>query len=402
MAVSPTQVVLNFDENVEIEFGSISIFNEKADPVDIGAPHHSPTTDHSIEASVPHLADGTYVLSWHVISADSHPVHGVYHSRSESRRSTRQGVEQKIEASSGGNKTVGVVFAIVCAAEFAGIALLLGAVAFAAAIRPTGKRRSRADALVWVGWILLFVATIVGLLLQGPYAAGRSISDIFHTAIVSAVLQTRFGHLAEIRLVLLLAALPLLFVARKSWRPRWWWWALATPIGILIAATPGLSRPRRDRNLHAVRSAARHLARRGDEHLARWFGGAGAGRDRSRSRCSPKLGTLLPRRVDERHPHCRIGRVRRMAPGRMVGRCVQGHDVRPPVAGEDRGVHRADRARGVEPQRRAPPPAGDVERRGRDRDRRTVGDQDGARRSGRARLCVGPSVPSSCSALRSS
>ena len=41
-------------------------------------PHHSATTDHSIEASVPHLADGAYVLTWRVISADSHPVHGAY------------------------------------------------------------------------------------------------------------------------------------------------------------------------------------------------------------------------------------------------------------------------------------------------------------------------------------
>jgi copper transport protein len=55
------------------------------------------------------------------------------------------------------------------------------------------------------------------------------------------VLQTRYGHFAELRLLLLLALLPLLFAVRRAWRPRWWWWALAVPLGLALAATPGLA-----------------------------------------------------------------------------------------------------------------------------------------------------------------
>ncbi|MGO9873350.1 MAG: copper resistance CopC/CopD family protein [Acidimicrobiia bacterium] len=241
VATSPTQVELTYDENVEISFGSIALYNQKGDRVDIGAPHHSAKSDHSIEASVPHLADGAYVLTWRVISADSHPVHGAYTFTVGSSSVNAQGLAAKLEAEGGGNRTVGVVFGIVRAAEFAGIALLLGAVVFAAAIRPRGRRRSRADSLVWAGWILLFVATVAGLLLQGPYAGGFPITATFHSAVVRAVLQTRYGHLIEIRLVLLIAALPLLFAARKFWRPGWWWWTLAVPVGVAIAATPGLA-----------------------------------------------------------------------------------------------------------------------------------------------------------------
>ena len=134
-----------------------------------------------------------------------------------------------------------MIFAIARAATYAGIALLLGAVVFAGAIRPHGRRRSRADALMWVGWIILFVSTVVALLLQGPYADALSLSGMFHIAVVRAVLHTRYGHLAEIRLVLLLAALPLLFVLRRSFRPSAGWWALAAPVGLAIAATPGLA-----------------------------------------------------------------------------------------------------------------------------------------------------------------
>jgi copper transport protein len=168
-------------------------------------------------------------------------VHGAYTFSVGNSSFDAAGLAARLEANSGGSKTVGVIFAIVRAAEFAGIALLLGAVVFAAAVRPHGRRRSRADALIWVGWIGLAVSTVAGLLLQGPYAGGFGLSAAVHSAVVRATLHTRYGHLIEIRLVLLVAALPLLFVARRRWHPQWWWWVLATPLGLAIAATPGLA-----------------------------------------------------------------------------------------------------------------------------------------------------------------
>jgi len=241
VGTSPSQVTLTFDENVEVSFGSIALVNQKGDRVDIGAPHHAATSDHEIVASVPHLADGAYVLTWRVISADSHPVHGAYIFTVGKSTFNASGLAAKLEAENSGNKTVGVIFAIARAAMYAGLALLIGAIVFAAAIRPRGRRRSRADTLMWVGWITLFVATIATLLLQGPYAGGVGLSEVFHTAVVRAVLHTRYGHFIEIRLVLLLAVLPLLFVLRKSFNPEPWWWVLAVPLGVAIAATPGLA-----------------------------------------------------------------------------------------------------------------------------------------------------------------
>lgn len=241
MSIPPKQVELTFSENVEISLGSIELFNEKANRVDIGAPHHSAASDHSIVASIPHLGNGAYVLTWHVISADSHPVHGAFTFTVGRSSVNAQGLATRLEAQGNGNKTVGVLFAIARAVEYAAIALLIGAAVFSAAIRPHGRRRSRADALVWVGWILLFVSTVAALLLQGPYGGALPLSQITHVSVVRAVLQTRYGHLIEVRLVLLLAVLPLFFVVRQTWRPRWWWWALATPLGLAIAATPGLA-----------------------------------------------------------------------------------------------------------------------------------------------------------------
>lgn len=241
LAAAPKQVELTFGENVEISFGSIALFDESGNRVDIGTPHHAPTSDHSVDVSLPNLKNGAYVITWRVISADSHPVHGAFTFTVGSSSVNADALATKLEAKSGGSETVGVIFGIARTALFAGIALFLGAVTFAAAVRPRGRRRSRADPLVWVGWVLAFVATIACVLLQGPYAGGLPLSEVFHSAVVRAVLQTRYGHFAEIRLVLLVAALPLLFAVRKHWQPRLWWWLLATPLGIVIAATPGLA-----------------------------------------------------------------------------------------------------------------------------------------------------------------
>ena len=221
--------------------GSIAVINQKGDRVDIGAPHHDPKSDRSVEASLPHLGDGAYVVTWRVISADSHPVHGAFFFTVGHSSVNAEGLAAKLEGEGGGSQTVGVVFAIARAAIFAGIALLLGAATFAAAIRPHGRRRSRADALVWIGWALLFVSTVVAVMLQGPYAGALPLTKMFDVNVVRAVLHTRYGHIAEIRLALLLVLLPLLIRVRRSWRPPGWWWVLAVPLGFGIAATPGLA-----------------------------------------------------------------------------------------------------------------------------------------------------------------
>jgi copper transport protein len=238
---APSELQLTFSENVEVSFGSIAVFNEKGERVDIGAPRQLSSPAHTVAAKLPHLGVGAYVVTWRVISADAHPVHGGYTFTVGNSSANADALAAKLEAQGGGNTTVGVLFAFARCAAFAGIALLLGAVTFAVAIRPRGKRRSRADKLVWAGWILLFVATVAGVLLQGPYAGALSVSKVFDTSVARAVLDTRYGHLAEIRLLLLLALLPLLWIVRMSWRPPVWWWALAAPLGIAIAATPGLA-----------------------------------------------------------------------------------------------------------------------------------------------------------------
>ncbi|HEY4375611.1 MAG TPA: copper resistance protein CopC, partial [Acidimicrobiales bacterium] len=73
---APTQVTVRFDEAVTISAGSLRVFDADGHRVDAGLPRHG---DHAstVEVDVKdHLAKGTYLVAWRVISADTHPVHG--------------------------------------------------------------------------------------------------------------------------------------------------------------------------------------------------------------------------------------------------------------------------------------------------------------------------------------
>ena len=68
----------------------------------------------------------------------------------------------------------------------------------------------RLSSAIWSGWIVLAVSTVAAVALQGPYAAGSGIGDATKWSVVHDVLQTRFGHVTEVRLLLLVGALALL------------------------------------------------------------------------------------------------------------------------------------------------------------------------------------------------
>ena len=219
---------------------------------------------------MPHLDNGAYVVTWRVISADSHPVHGAFTFTVGNSSANAERLAAKLEAQSDGNKHRRRVVRNRRGVAFAGIALLLGAPVFAAAIRPHGRRRSRADALVWIGWIMLFVASVAALLLQGPYGAALPLSKVDRlVGRCATVLKTRYGHIAEIRLLFLLALLPLLLRRPQAWRPAPWWWALATPLGSASRRRPDSPAMPSIGNVDRTRGAGRHAPRHRDEHVAR-------------------------------------------------------------------------------------------------------------------------------------
>jgi copper transport protein len=240
-AGSPAQLSLTFNENVEVSFGAVRIFTCAGTRITTGAPRHAPTSGHTVLVSVPKLDPGVYIVSWRVLSADAHPVQATYSFR------VGPGPPPSVngcaaETTSKSSATVGVLFGIARAGVFTGLALLIGGAVFLIAVAGATSAVRSTRRSMWIGWIVLALSTIAALMLQGPYAAGSAIGDAFKWSVVDDVLHTRFGHVTEVRLLLLVAALVLVpFVGPvvRNRRVPYAWLIPAAVVAIGLAATPG-------------------------------------------------------------------------------------------------------------------------------------------------------------------
>jgi copper transport protein len=244
----PKSVSLGFSESVEVALGAIRVFNSNGERLDIGEASHPGGQQNRVQVDLPNLDDDSYVVTWRVISADAHPVRGAFTFQvgAGAAAGNLQSLSERLLADQGGDQMVGFLYAVARFTVFASLALLIGAAAFLVLIWPGGRESPGAARLVWGGWIGAFVATIVGIGLDGAYAGALPLGDAFKPNVISDVLDTRFGRVWLLRLVLLLVALPLLrlLVNRRPVveypLPRWWRPAAVTvAVGLLL--TPGLS-----------------------------------------------------------------------------------------------------------------------------------------------------------------
>src|SRR5262249_22922019 len=136
----------------------------------------------------------------------------------------------RLLSSQSGSTSVGVVYAIDRAMVFASLALLIGSVVFLVVVFPRGRSIPRARALVWTGRVAVLFTTLASIPLEGVYASGLGLDKVFDPQVWRDVVDTRFGHVALLRLALLVLALPLIRVLLRSdaARPPLWWSASAS------------------------------------------------------------------------------------------------------------------------------------------------------------------------------
>jgi copper transport protein len=245
---APKEVTLGFSEPVEVALGAIRVFDSNGKRLDIGDVSHPGGDQSRVRAELPDLEDDSYVVTWRVISADAHPVRGAFTFQlgQGAPAGNLQSLTERLLADQGGDQTVGALYAIARFAVFASLALLIGAAAFLVLIWPGGRESVGAARLVWAGWIGAVIATVAGIALDGAYAGALPLGDAFKWSVISDVLDTRFGRVWLLRLVLLLVAIPLLrlLLNRRPVAeyplPPWW-----RPAAVIVAAglllTPGIS-----------------------------------------------------------------------------------------------------------------------------------------------------------------
>ena len=243
----PEELTLSFTENVEVSLGAVRVYDGDGDRLDTGSAAHPDGDGSLVQAGLGELTNGSYVVTWRVTSADSHPIQGAFTFQvgPEATAADVSSLADRLLSEQGGEPAVGLAYGVDRFLVFASIALLLGGVFFVAVISPPSRSRAATRRLLWWAWAICVVATIAGIGLQGAYAAGLDLADAFRPSLYADVLETRFGKVSALRVLLLLVMLPVLMrlLARgpHSEHPiPTWWLPVAGLTGVALAATPGL------------------------------------------------------------------------------------------------------------------------------------------------------------------
>ncbi|MFJ5534512.1 copper resistance protein CopC [Streptomyces sp. NPDC093261] len=190
----PRAVTLTFSESVGLLDNSIRVLDPGNRRVHTGRPEHADGRSDTARVTLPRLPDGTYIVAWRVVSADSHPVNGAL-TFSVGKPSATTAVVPRDEAQDAASA---VLYDIARYVAYGGLALLLGTTVFTMA---TGVKGARG--LLVGGWWTLLGATCALLLLRGPYERGSGPAAVFDPPVLRETVTSRPGLALLARLVLL-------------------------------------------------------------------------------------------------------------------------------------------------------------------------------------------------------
>ncbi|MEU5275931.1 copper resistance protein CopC [Streptomyces asoensis] len=203
---APTQISLTFSETVSLNDDSLRVLDPKGTRVDTGKPSEVSGTTYAVQLHSG-LPDGTYTVTYQVVSADSHPVAGAYTFSIGSPSETSVSVSDR----TAGGGVVGLLYDVGRYLSYAGFIVLAGGAAFVLVCWQRGSGVRALQRLVVAGWVAMTAATLFLLLLRGSYTGSGKLGDVFDLALLADVLQTKTGAALVSRLLLLAAAA--LFIA---------------------------------------------------------------------------------------------------------------------------------------------------------------------------------------------
>ncbi|MCQ8190600.1 copper resistance CopC/CopD family protein [Streptomyces rugosispiralis] len=210
---APREVTLNFSEGVLLSGDSVRVLDPKGKRVDTGKTAHvggkSSTAGAGLHSGLP---DGTYTVAWKAVSEDSHPVSGAFTFSIGAPSKTKA----KVSTGDASDTTVSTLYGIGRYAAYGGFAALVGGCVFAGLCRSSRPVRKIAVG----GWVTVFTASLLLLLLRGPYTDGEGIGGILDLGRLGDVLSTKPGAALLSRLLLLGAAAVFLAVLFGSYTRR--------------------------------------------------------------------------------------------------------------------------------------------------------------------------------------
>ncbi|MCA1846233.1 MAG: copper resistance protein CopC/CopD, partial [Actinobacteria bacterium] len=281
----PEEVRLQFSEPVEVAFGAVRVFDVDGKRVDRGK---ITTEAGNREVVVPaSLPGGTYTVTWRVVSADGHAVHGGFQFY-VGAPSTISPVA--VEGDTGAGRVVGWGYGAVRFLWYAALLAVIGLVVmrrfvWTPAVRAAGLAdspaaaafRNRFNRALPAAWLLLLVAWLGVLVFQAASISGLGLVESARPGVLADVARTGFGRswLAGLAFTLI-TGLPVVGLTRRQGlfgvRPPTWLSVLAASAAGLALAAGSIGHARTESHpVLGVPSVAVHLLA-----VSIWVGGLAA------------------------------------------------------------------------------------------------------------------------------
>ena len=217
---APQHITLTFNESVEISLGAIRLFDGTGTSIDVSAARHPNGDGTIVQIDLPKLSNGSYVVDWRVVSADSHPVHAAYTFQIGPTSNLADGLLGQIISSTHTGRPAGIGLAVSRSLVTASIALVFGGLLICGlGIVPFTKRQTR---VIGGAAIIGAIAGLLALPLEVGYTAGRSLSVITDGSAWRAVWGTTIGVAWVVRALGILATAVILLATRSRCRATWW------------------------------------------------------------------------------------------------------------------------------------------------------------------------------------
>jgi copper transport protein len=229
---APRHVSLTFTESVGLLDDSFRVLGPDNKRLELADVRHAPNRSDTVRVTLPGKLDqGTYVVAWRVVSADSHPVSGAF-TFSVGKPSA---IPPAVDTGPVEDPATASLYKIARYLAYLAAALLIGTAVFVTVCRPpdTGPLRTP----VWTGLWTLLGATLALLVLRAPYESGAGPASAFDVSAFAHTLTTRPGVVLLVRLALLAPAA--CFLVRLLRRTEWSraWLAAGTVLSVALALT---------------------------------------------------------------------------------------------------------------------------------------------------------------------
>lgn len=196
LEVAPDEIALQFTEAVDPIEPGIRLLDANGDDVGIAAVDQSAGSDR-MRASIPAtLDDGTYVVAWQAVSADSHRVRGSFTFSVGVPSAVTPGVLDGLFDGGSDSSSDDILLGIGRFVSYAGVGILVGGLLLAIALTPSAIGARRVGALLVVAAELGLVGTLWMIAAQANLIGGSFLSW-------GSVADTRSGQWWIARLVVI-------------------------------------------------------------------------------------------------------------------------------------------------------------------------------------------------------